>query len=72
MTDSARRDELARFPLLGQLTAGTRQTHQVVLPGALLNDEPRPVVSIAGSQPGPVVFINAGVHGGEYPAIETA
>jgi predicted deacylase len=72
MTDSDRRDELNRFPLLGQLTAGKRQTHQVVLPGALLGDESRPVVSIAGANPGPVVFINAGVHGGEYPAIETA
>jgi predicted deacylase len=72
MIDSARRDDLNRFPLLGQLTAGERQTHQVVLPGALLRDEPRPVVAIAGAKPGPVVFINAGVHGGEYPAIETA
>ncbi|HEX7101091.1 MAG TPA: succinylglutamate desuccinylase/aspartoacylase family protein [Nitrolancea sp.] len=72
MTDSARRDDLNRFPILGQLSAGERQTHQVVLPGALLREEPRPVVSIAGANPGPVVFINAGVHGGEYPAIETA
>ena len=72
MTDSARGDYLDRFPLLGHLAAGSRRTHQVVLPGALLKDEPRPVVSIAGAKPGPVVFINAGVHGGEYPAIETA
>lgn len=65
-------DHQSRFPLLGKLVAGTRQEHQVILPGLALKDEPRAVVSVCGSRPGPVVFINAGVHGGEYPAIETA
>jgi len=72
MVDSVLKDHLSRFPLLGKLVAGTRQEHQVTLPGRALNDEPRPVISIAGKNPGPVVFINAGVHGGEYPAIEAA
>jgi uncharacterized protein len=41
------------------------------LPGAALaNDEPRPVISIAGAKAGPMLFVNAGVHGGEYPAVE--
>ncbi|HST31553.1 MAG TPA: succinylglutamate desuccinylase/aspartoacylase family protein [Chthoniobacterales bacterium] len=58
-------------PILGQLKAGTRQRHLINLPGAALTkDEPRPVISITGTKPGPVLFVNAGVHGGEYPAIE--
>jgi uncharacterized protein len=72
MADSVPNDHLSRFPLLGKLVAGTRQEHQVTLPGQALRDEPRSVISIAGKNSGPVVFINAGVHGGEYPAIETA
>src|SRR5438067_5261607 len=41
------------------------------LPGAALaNDEPRPIISVTGEKPGPMLFVNAGVHGGEYPAIE--
>lgn len=62
---------LARFPLLGTLQPGAVQRHEVSLPGSALAGEHWPVVSIAGVRPGPVVFINAGVHGGEYPAIET-
>ena len=59
------------LPILGELTPGTIQRHLIKLPGAALaNDEPRPVVSVAGTQPGPVLFVNAGVHGGEYPAVE--
>lgn len=57
--------------ILGDLKAGTTQRHLIKLPGAALeNDEPRPVISVAGAKPGPVLFINAGVHGGEYPAVE--
>ena len=57
--------------ILGDLNAGTTQRHLIELPGAALaNDEPRPVISVAGSKPGPVLFVNAGVHGGEYPAVE--
>ena len=58
-------------PILGQLKAGTTQRHLIKLPGAALaNDERRPVISVAGAEPGPVLFVNAGVHGGEYPAVE--
>lgn len=64
--------ETRRFPILGQLERGTTQRHLVRLPGAALGDEPRPVISITGAEDGPAVFINAGVHGGEYPPIEAA
>jgi len=58
-------------PILGELKTGTTQRHLIKLPGAALaNDEPRPVISVAGEKPGPVLFVNAGVHGGEYPAVE--
>ena len=58
-------------PILGELKAGTTQRHRIKLPGAALaNDERRPVISVAGAKPGPVLFVNAGVHGGEYPAVE--
>jgi hypothetical protein len=59
-----------RLPILGPLDRGTTQRHLVRLPGPDLGDEPRSVITVTGSQPGPVLFINAGVHGGEYPAIE--
>jgi uncharacterized protein len=60
-----------RIPILGKLTPGKTQRHLIKLPGAALaKDEPRPVVSITGAKPGPLLFVNAGVHGGEYPAIE--
>jgi predicted deacylase len=62
---------MKRIPILGELTPGTTQRHLIKLPGAALaNDEPRRVVSVAGVKPGPVLFVNAGVHGGEYPAVE--
>ena len=61
----------ANIPILGELTPGTTQRHLIKLPGAALaNDEPRPVISVVGAKPGPVLFVNAGVHGGEYPAVE--
>ncbi len=57
--------------ILGELKPGTTQRHMIKLPGAALaKDEPRPVISVTGAKPGPVLFVNAGVHGGEYPAIE--
>jgi len=60
-----------RIPILGKLTPGKTQRHLIKLPGAALaKDEPRPVISITGARPGPVLFVNAGVHGGEYPAVE--
>src|SRR5438874_4167614 len=56
------------IPILGEVTPGTTQRHLIKLPGAaLLNDEPRPVISVAGAKPGPVLFVNAGVHGGDIP-----
>ncbi len=58
------------IPILGPLKPGSTQQHLVTLPGAALADEPRPVTTITGTEPGPVVFVGAGVHGGEYPAIE--
>jgi predicted deacylase len=61
----------AKIPILGELEPDTTQRHLIKLPGAALaNDEPRPVISVAGAKPGPVLFVNAGVHGGEYPAVE--
>ncbi len=61
----------SNIPILGELTPCTTQRHLIKLPGAALaNDEPRPVISVAGAKPGPVLFVNAGVHGGEYPAVE--
>src|SRR5919198_1109673 len=60
-----------RIPILGKLTPGKTQRHLIKLPGAALaNDELRPVISIAGAKPGTLLFVTAGVHGGEYPAIE--
>lgn len=70
MTVSSQAD-LARFSLLGPLKPGTTQQHEVALPGSELTGERWPVTTITGSKAGPVVFINAGIHGGEYPAIET-
>jgi predicted deacylase len=59
------------FSILGELKGGTTQRHMIKLPGdALAKDEPRPVITVTGAKPGPVLFVNAGVHGGEYPAIE--
>src|SRR5689334_19866845 len=60
-----------KIPLLDALTPGTTQRHLVKLPGsALANDEPRAVITITGANPGPTLFVNGGLHGGEYPAIE--
>ena len=57
--------------ILGELKPGETKRHLVKLPGAALaKDEPRPVISLTGAKPGPLLFVNAGVHGGEYPAIE--
>ena len=59
------------IPILGQLKRRATQRHMIKFPGAALaKDEPRPVISITGAKPGPTLFVNAGVHGGEYPAIE--
>jgi predicted deacylase len=61
----------ANISILGELTSGTTERHLIRLPGAALaNDEPRPVISVTGAKPGPMLFVNAGVHGGEYPAVE--
>ncbi|HXX40704.1 MAG TPA: succinylglutamate desuccinylase/aspartoacylase family protein [Chthoniobacterales bacterium] len=60
-----------KIPILAELTPGKAERHLIKLPGAALaKDEPRPVISVTGAKPGPVLLVNAGVHGGEYPAIE--
>ncbi len=61
----------ARFPILGALNPGTIQRHAVALPGDALADDRWPVTTVTGVRPGPFVFINGGVHGAEYPGIET-
>ena len=62
---------MKKFPILSELKPGRTQRHMITLPGdALATDESRPVISVTGAKPGPVLFVNAGVHGGEYPAIE--
>ncbi len=62
---------MKKIPILGELTSGETKRHLIKLPGAALaQDEPRPVISVTGVKPGAVLFVNAGVHGGEYPAIE--
>jgi predicted deacylase len=62
---------MKKIPILGELKPGKTQRHLIKLPGAALaKDEPRPVISVTGAKPGPVLFVNAGVHGSEYPAIE--
>ena len=58
------------LPILGSLEPGTTQRHNVTLPGSALTDETRPVITVTGARPGAVLFVGAGVHGGEYPAIE--
>ncbi len=59
------------IPILGPLEPGKTERHLVMLPGAALLDEARPVTTITGAKPGPVIVVSAGVHGGEYPAVET-
>jgi len=60
-----------KIPLLEILKSGTTQRHLVKSPGdALVNDDPRAVVTVTGTKPGPTLFVNAGLHGAEYPAIE--
>lgn len=59
-----------QFPILGSLIAGTKQRHEVTLPGADQSDSPRPVITVTGVKPEKILLVGAGVHGGEYPAIE--
>jgi uncharacterized protein len=62
---------MKKILVFGELKPGRTQRHLIKLPGtALEKDEPRPVITVTGAKPGPVLFVNAGVHGGEYPAIE--
>lgn len=71
MTAASGSGASARFPLLEPLQPGTVQRHEVTLPGAALAGERWPVISVSGVESGPVLFVNAGVHGGEYPAVES-
>jgi uncharacterized protein len=59
------------IPALGTLRPGTVEAHSVELPGPALAGEQWPVTTVTGREPGPTVFVSAGVHGCEYPAIET-
>ena len=59
------------LPILGRLQPGRVARHEVSLSGDLVKDELRPVITITGNSPGPVLFVGAGVHGGEYPSVET-
>lgn len=65
------RSDLSRFPALGTLTPNTVTRHMLSLPGSALEGEQWSVTAICGQQPGPALFVCAGVHGCEYPAIET-
>jgi predicted deacylase len=47
------------------------QRHEFGLPGVALKDDRWTAVSVTGAQPGPAVLINAGIHGAEYPAVQT-
>ncbi len=64
-------DDLGRFPILGPRERGAVRHHTVALPGRALQDTRWTVTSITGREPGPAVFVNAGIHGAEYPAIQT-
>src|SRR4051794_25118765 len=64
-------DDLTRFPILGPRERGKTAFHEVELPGAALTGQRWTVTSLTGVRPGPTVFVNAGIHGAEYPPIET-
>ena len=68
----ATRPDLQRLPVLGDLSPGQTQHHEVALPGEALSEDRWPVITVAGAHPGPVLLVTAGVHGCEYPAIEAA
>lgn len=59
-----------QIPILGPLIPGTKQRHEITLPGGAMGGEPRPVTTITGAKPGKTLLVGAGVHGSEYPAIE--
>ena len=63
---------LDRFSVLGGLSAGTTQRHKVALRGSALVNHRWPVTTVKAASSGPAILVTAGVHGGEYPAIETA
>jgi predicted deacylase len=65
------RDDLSAFPILGRRERVRTQHHQAALPYPALAGDEWTATSVTGSEPGPAVFVNAGVHGAEYPAIQT-
>lgn len=64
-------DDLIRFAILGPRRRGTLERRQLTLPGPALAKDLWNVTAITGARPGPALFVNAGVHGAEYPAIQT-
>lgn len=52
-----------------QAAGGTKVTGFVDIPGTPIE---MPVTVVNGAEPGPILSITAGVHGGEYPGIEAA
>jgi hypothetical protein len=60
-----------KISLLDKLMPGRTQRHLIKLQGAAMaNDEPRTVITVTGNKAGPTLFVNGGLHGAEYPAIE--
>ncbi len=60
-------DILAQYGI--QLTSGQKITGYLEVPGTPVK---MPVTIIAGTNPGKQILITGGIHGGEYPCIETA
>jgi predicted deacylase len=65
-------DNLERFKILGPRRRGTREQRTLTLPGEALAGGEWHVTAITGAEPGPALFVNAGVHGAEYPSVQAA
>jgi predicted deacylase len=65
-------DNLERFKILGPRRRGTREQRTLTLPGEAQAGGEWHVTAITGAEPGPALFVNAGVHGAEYPSVQAA